>query len=114
MIICCWWLWKNIESDSKLDCLVCDTNTENATNQISDEIRGCLDFLQHVYSVLGFTFKLFLSTRPEKSMGDPALWDKAEKVNLLLLLLLSVQHQQEVQRGTGQQHIYLLFMKTPR
>ena len=49
--------------------------------QITDEIRGCLDFLQHVYGVFGFTFKLYLSTRPEKFMGDPALWDRAEKVD---------------------------------
>lgn len=47
--------------------------------QISDEIRGCLDFLKCVYGVFGFKFKLFLSTRPEKFMGDPALWDQAEK-----------------------------------
>ena len=48
--------------------------------QISDEIRGCLDFLQTVYGIFGFSFKLYLSTRPEMFMGDPALWDKAEKV----------------------------------
>ena len=48
--------------------------------KISDEIRGCLDFLKCVYGVFGFTFKLFLSTRPAKFMGDPALWDQAEKV----------------------------------
>lgn len=35
---------------------------------------------QHVYGIFGFTFKLYLSTRPEKFMGDPALWDQAEKV----------------------------------
>ena len=49
-------------------------------SQISDEIQGCLDFLQTVYGIFGFSFKLYLSTRPEKFMGDPALWDKAEKV----------------------------------
>lgn len=48
-------------------------------DQITSEIRGCLDFLRHIYSVFGFSFKLYLSTRPEKFMGDPALWDKAEK-----------------------------------
>ena len=48
--------------------------------QIADEIRGCLDFLRTVYAVFGFKFKLFLSTRPEKFMGELALWEKAEKV----------------------------------
>lgn len=49
-------------------------------SQISGEIRSCLDFLQCVYGVFGFSFKLYLSTRPEKFMGDPALWNQAEKV----------------------------------
>ncbi|XP_058492874.1 threonine--tRNA ligase 1, cytoplasmic [Solea solea] len=48
-------------------------------DQIEDEIKGCLDFLRTVYEVFGFTFKLNLSTRPEKFLGDPQFWDEAEK-----------------------------------
>ncbi|XP_046825558.1 threonine--tRNA ligase 1, cytoplasmic isoform X1 [Vespa crabro] len=48
-------------------------------DQIKDEMLGALDFLRHVYSVFGFTFNLCLSTRPEKYLGDLALWDLAEK-----------------------------------
>lgn len=48
-------------------------------DQIEEEIKGCLDFLRTVYEVFGFTFKLNLSTRPEKFLGDPAIWDQAEK-----------------------------------
>ena len=33
-----------------------------------------------VYGILGFTFDLKLSTRPEKFLGEVAVWDKAEKV----------------------------------
>lgn len=33
-----------------------------------------------MYNVFGFTFKLNLSTRPEKFLGDPDVWDQAEKV----------------------------------
>ena len=51
-----------------------------APDQIKSEIRGCLDFLQYVYTVFGFTFKLYLSTRPEKFLGEVAVWDNAEKV----------------------------------
>ncbi|XP_054630882.1 threonine--tRNA ligase 1, cytoplasmic [Dunckerocampus dactyliophorus] len=47
--------------------------------QIEDEIKGCLDFLRTVYGVFGFTFKLNLSTRPEKFLGEPAVWEQAEK-----------------------------------
>ncbi|XP_062307171.1 threonine--tRNA ligase 1, cytoplasmic isoform X1 [Osmerus eperlanus] len=47
--------------------------------QIEEEIKGCLDFLRTVYDVFGFTFKLNLSTRPEKFLGEPEVWDQAEK-----------------------------------
>lgn len=53
--------------------------------KIGDEIKGCLDFLKFVYNKFGFSFKLYLSTRPEKYMGKLELWDSAEKVRLLIL-----------------------------
>lgn len=56
--------------------------------QIEKEIKGCLDFLRAVYDVFGFTFKLNLSTRPEKFLGDPAVWEQAEKVTWLSLVFL--------------------------
>ena len=48
--------------------------------QIGEEIKSCLDFLRFVYNKFGFSFKLYLSTRPEKFMGKLELWDSAEKV----------------------------------
>ncbi|TKC37461.1 hypothetical protein EI555_020489 [Monodon monoceros] len=50
-----------------------------AIEQIEDEIKGCLDFLRTVYSIFGFSFKLNLSTRPEKFLGDIEVWNQAEK-----------------------------------
>nr|XP_056722009.1 threonine--tRNA ligase 1, cytoplasmic-like [Euleptes europaea] len=50
-----------------------------AMEQIEEEIKGCLDFLQSVYSVFGFTFQLHLSTRPENFLGEKEIWDQAEK-----------------------------------
>lgn len=47
--------------------------------QIESEIKGCLDFLRAVYDIFGFTFKLELSTRPEKFLGDVEVWNTAEK-----------------------------------
>ncbi|PQE13285.1 hypothetical protein CJF31_00008304 [Rutstroemia sp. NJR-2017a BVV2] len=49
-------------------------------DQIKDEISGVFDFLKAVYGLLGFTFKLKLSTRPEKYMGALAKWDMAESI----------------------------------
>ncbi|XP_069806175.1 threonine--tRNA ligase 1, cytoplasmic-like isoform X3 [Dendropsophus ebraccatus] len=48
-------------------------------DQLESEISGCLDFLRAVYTVFGFTFKLFLSTRPEQYMGELDVWQKAEQ-----------------------------------
>ncbi|XP_049284736.1 threonine--tRNA ligase 1, cytoplasmic isoform X2 [Anopheles funestus] len=49
------------------------------SEQIREEITGCLDFLRHVYTVFGFTFNLVLSTRPEKYLGEIEVWNEAEK-----------------------------------
>ncbi|KAF6293874.1 threonyl-tRNA synthetase 2, mitochondrial [Rhinolophus ferrumequinum] len=51
-----------------------------APDQLEAEIRGCLDFLRSVYAVLGFSFRLALSTRPSGFLGEPCLWDQAEQV----------------------------------
>lgn len=57
---------------------------ETRTSQIEDEVSAIFDFLRHIYGLFGFTFKLELSTRPEKRLGDDAIWDKAESVRLAL------------------------------
>lgn len=53
--------------------------------QIQQEIKGCLDFLEAVYTIFGFTYKLELSTRPKKYLGEVEVWDNAEKVISLLV-----------------------------
>ncbi|XP_016055812.1 PREDICTED: probable threonine--tRNA ligase 2, cytoplasmic isoform X2 [Miniopterus natalensis] len=58
------------QDDAHIFCMV---------EQIEDEIEGCLQFLQSVYSTLGFSFQLNLSTRPENFLGQIELWDEAEK-----------------------------------
>ncbi|KAI9717233.1 MAG: threonyl-tRNA synthetase [Chrysothrix sp. TS-e1954] len=55
-----------------------DTHIFCTEEQIEQEILGLFDFLQTVYGNFGFTFKMKLSTRPEKFLGDVATWDKAE------------------------------------
>uniref|UniRef100_A0A4X2LCY0 threonine--tRNA ligase n=1 Tax=Vombatus ursinus TaxID=29139 RepID=A0A4X2LCY0_VOMUR len=51
-----------------------------APDQLESEIQGCLDFLRSVYTVLGFSFHLVLSTRPSSFLGESYLWDKAEEI----------------------------------
>ena len=47
-------------------------------DQIEEEVQGCLEFLEQVYGLFGFKFELFLSTRPEDSLGSDLLWEQAE------------------------------------
>lgn len=47
-------------------------------SQIKQEVLNTLDFMRYVYTAFGMTYKLALSTRPEKALGDMALWDIAE------------------------------------
>ncbi|TKY90330.1 hypothetical protein EX895_000328 [Sporisorium graminicola] len=48
------------------------------SSQIEQEMASCFDFLQRVYGLFGFTFKLELSTRPDKFLGDIETWNAAE------------------------------------
>ena len=47
-------------------------------NQIEGEITSALRLIDDVYRTFGFSYEIEVSTRPEKSMGDPRLWDQAE------------------------------------
>ncbi|KAH3660020.1 hypothetical protein OGAPHI_007225 [Ogataea philodendri] len=47
-------------------------------DQIEDEVSGVFDFLKHIYGIFGFDFKMELSTRPEKYVGEIETWNHAE------------------------------------
>jgi threonyl-tRNA synthetase len=47
--------------------------------QIEPQVMDVIDFIMDMYTTFGFSdFAMELSTRPEKFMGSPELWDKAE------------------------------------
>jgi len=49
--------------------------------QISSEITSLFDFIFEIYALFGFEdITVQLATRPEKAMGDPAVWEHAEAV----------------------------------
>lgn len=56
-----------------------DTHIFCTSDQIMSEVEGLFDFLQSIYGLFGFSFKLKLSTRPEKYMGQISTWDYAEE-----------------------------------
>jgi threonyl-tRNA synthetase len=49
--------------------------------QIEPEITALFDFTFEIYGLFGFEdVSVYLSTRPEKAMGDPEVWEHAEAV----------------------------------
>ena len=49
--------------------------------QIEPEITALFDFIFEIYDLFGFEdVSVYLSTRPEKAMGDPEVWKHAEAV----------------------------------
>lgn len=46
-------------------------------SQIKDEIKNVIDLTDSIYKLFGFEYHVELSTRPEKAMGDLAVWDLA-------------------------------------
>jgi len=47
-------------------------------DQIESEVFNTLNFMKEVYTTFGMSYKLELSTRPEKALGDIELWNRAE------------------------------------
>ena len=49
-------------------------------DQIESEVMQLIQFIDRVYSVFGLSYRIELSTRPEKKyIGDLAIWEKSEK-----------------------------------
>jgi threonyl-tRNA synthetase len=47
------------------------------TSQIKDEIKGVIDLFNTVYGTFGMTYRVELSTKPEKAMGSDEVWEVA-------------------------------------
>ena len=69
-------------------------------DQLQEEIRNFMEMLDEVYRSLGMkSYKVHLSTRPEKHMGDKSLWDKAEDVLKKALESLKLPYQLDIGEG---------------
>ncbi len=47
--------------------------------QMKDEIKELMDFIDEIYKLFGFEYHIELSTKPEKASGNEELWNLAEK-----------------------------------
>ncbi|MEK7138207.1 MAG: threonine--tRNA ligase [Patescibacteria group bacterium] len=48
-------------------------------DQIQGEVSSLLKLVTRVYAMFGFAPKFYLSTMPDKAMGDKKVWEKAEE-----------------------------------
>jgi threonyl-tRNA synthetase len=48
-------------------------------DQIGGELKGVIELDRYIYDMFGFKFDVELSTKPENSMGDPKMWELAER-----------------------------------
>jgi threonyl-tRNA synthetase len=56
-----------------------DSHIFTTEEELADELQNLLDFVLMVLRDFGFTeFEADLSTRPDKFVGDPVAWDRAE------------------------------------
>ena len=68
--------------------------------QLPGELERVVTFCLHILRTFGFEdFKLYLSTRPEKFVGDPEMWEVAEDALRAVLKSSGLEH--EVDEGGG-------------
>jgi threonyl-tRNA synthetase len=49
-------------------------------DQLADEIEALLGEVREAYSWVGLTPRFAFATKPDKAIGDPALWERAERL----------------------------------
>ena len=47
-------------------------------DQIEEQIIEVIDFVDKIMSTFGFEYKMMISTKPEKAVGDADVWEKSE------------------------------------
>jgi threonyl-tRNA synthetase len=68
-------------------------------DQLEAEILGVIEIVRLLFGAFGFEPRFFLSTRPDKAMGDPALWTQAEAALVQALQKRDLPY--EVRAGEG-------------
>jgi len=68
--------------------------------QLQDEIIGVIDFAGHMLKVFGFDeYEMYLSTRPEKSVGTDEQWDRATEALIRAMQAHGIDY--DVDEGGG-------------
>jgi threonyl-tRNA synthetase len=76
-----------------------DAHIYCAEEQIADEVRRFVGFLDKIYSAFGLKYSAKFSTRPPQRIGDDATWDKSEAALEGVLKTLDIPY--ETKPGEG-------------
>lgn len=68
-------------------------------DQVEDEIKSVLKFVEDVMAIFGFNYEMELSTRPEKSLGSDEIWELSTKA--LKNCLDNLGRHYEINEGDG-------------
>jgi threonyl-tRNA synthetase len=68
-------------------------------DQVVEEVAGVIDLALHMADVFGYGFEAYLGTRPEKAIGDEAVWDEA--IDKLKQALASRNLKYKIDEGEG-------------
>src|SRR3989344_1688447 len=67
--------------------------------QIDQEISDLLRYTKELYATFGLPVNFKFATKPDKAMGDPALWTKAEAALESVLKKLNIEYQTKEKDG---------------
>ena len=68
-------------------------------DQITSEIIGVIALIKKFYKLFGFNPIFSFSTKPLHALGDPGLWDKAEKALILALRKDKIKYNLKEEEG---------------
>lgn len=68
-------------------------------DQINEEVSSLLQYTKEVYETFGLPISFRFATKPDKAMGDPALWQKAEEALENVLKNLGIHYQLKPKDG---------------
>jgi threonyl-tRNA synthetase len=69
-------------------------------DQLSDELEAMLGEVKEAYSWFGLTPRFAFATKPDKAIGDPALWERAEELIHATLMRTGVDFVTKPKDGT--------------
>jgi threonyl-tRNA synthetase len=69
-------------------------------DQLMEEIQALLGEVREAYGWFGLTPRFSFATKPDKAIGDPALWEKAERLTMEAFAASDITYELKPKDGT--------------